>query len=196
MQLELTARHFDVTPTLRRLVATKISKLERILNDSAVSAHVILAREKHRHLSEINLHARGDKFLHAVGDAANWESSLTHAIDKLSQQVQKIKTKRQPWKGRRGAAAKAESLEAIDAPQTARVLPGPGPARAQMPRPKAPRPLRASRQAIKPMSVADAARAVDGNPDGIVVFLDPETAAINVMYRRGDGELTLIEIDV
>ena len=58
-----------------------------------------------------------------------------------------------------------------------------------------PRTLRASRQAIKPMSVADAARAVDGNRDGIVVFRDPETAAISVLYRRHDGELTLVEIE-
>jgi hypothetical protein len=56
--------------------------------------------------------------------------------------------------------------------------------------------VRASRQAIKPMSLADAARAIDGNGDGIVVFLDTETAAINVLYRRQDGELTVIEIDV
>jgi hypothetical protein len=59
-----------------------------------------------------------------------------------------------------------------------------------------PRTMRASRQAIKPMSVADAARTIDGNRDGIVVFLDTDTAAINVLYRRHDGELTLIEIDV
>jgi len=48
MQLELTGRHLDITPTLRRLVGTKINKLERVLNDSAVSAHVVLARQQGR----------------------------------------------------------------------------------------------------------------------------------------------------
>jgi putative sigma-54 modulation protein len=192
MQLELTGRHLDITPTLRRLVGTKISKLERVLNDSAVSAHVVLAREKHRHLSEINLHARGDKFLHAVGDANNWEASLSNAVDKLSQQVQKVKTRRQPWKGRRAAAAKAESLEAAESPDAGRVAQAVKAGRSRL---RMPRTMRASRQAIKSMSVADAARALDGNRDGIVVFLDTETAAINVLYRRHDGELTLIEID-
>jgi len=192
MQLELTGRHLDITPTLRRLVTTKISRLERILNDSAVSAHVVLAREKHRHLSEINLHARGDKFLNAIGDADSWEASLANAVDKLSQQVQKIKTRRQPWKGRRAAAAKAESREAAEPTAPVRAAAS-KPAKA---RPRMPRTMRASRQAIKPMSVADAARSIDGNRDGIVVFLDTETAAINVLYRQHDGELTLIEIDV
>ena len=191
MELELTGRHLDITPTLRRLVGTKIGKLERVLNDSAVSAHVVLAREKHRHLSEINLHARGDKFLHAIGDADNWEASLSNAVDKLSQQVQKVKTRRQPWKGRKAAAAKAGSLE----PGEPVEFTPPG-SKSPQSRPRMPRTMRASRQAIKPMSVADAARAIDGNRDGIVVFLDTDTAAINVLYRRHDGELTLIEIDI
>ena len=83
MRLELTGRHVDITPALRRLVDTKLAKLERLLNDSAVSAQVVLSREKYRLQAEITLHARGEKFLHAVGRSAVWESSLTQAIDKL-----------------------------------------------------------------------------------------------------------------
>ena len=45
MRLELTGRHLDITPALRRLVTEKCAKLERMLNDSAVSAQVVLARE-------------------------------------------------------------------------------------------------------------------------------------------------------
>jgi hypothetical protein len=59
-----------------------------------------------------------------------------------------------------------------------------------------PRILRASRQAVKEMSVADAARAMDRNHDGLVVFLDRETAAISVMYRRLNGELSLVEVEL
>ena len=58
MRLSLTGRHLDITPALRRLVTSRIEKLERVLNDGALSAQVVLAREKHRHLTEITLHAR------------------------------------------------------------------------------------------------------------------------------------------
>ena len=85
MRLELTGRHLDITPALRRLVTTKCAKLERMLNDSAVSAQVVLAREKHRHCTEITLHARGEKFLHGVADAGNWEASLSGAIRQAGQ---------------------------------------------------------------------------------------------------------------
>jgi ribosome hibernation promoting factor len=189
MRLNLTGRHLDVTPALRRLVTTRVGKLERVLNDSAVSAQVVLAREKHRHLTEITVHARGEQFLHAVGDAGNWESSLTDATEKLAHQAQKLKGKRQERK-RRGV--KGAVLAGIE-PQPVAADVSVAPARV---RPRMPRTLRASRQAIKVMSVADAARVLDGNRDGIVVFLDPESALINVLYRRHNGELTLVEIDI
>ena len=102
MQTELTGRHLDITPTLRRLVTVKIAKLERVLSDSAVSAHVVLAREKRRYLTKINLHARGEKFLHSPGDADSWETSLVNAVDKVAQQAMKIKGRRRP--GRAGGA--------------------------------------------------------------------------------------------
>ena len=39
-------------------------------------------------------------------------------------------------------------------------------------------------------------RTLDGRQDGIVVFLDPESGLINVLYRRVNGELTLVEIEI
>src|SRR3979490_2283246 len=102
MRLELTGRHVDITPSLRRLLDTKLSKLERLLNDRAVSAQAVLTREKHRHRADITLHARGEKFLHGVGDGTSWEASLTQVFARLTQQAQRMKGKFQERK-RRGA---------------------------------------------------------------------------------------------
>src|SRR5689334_1895468 len=107
MRLELTGRHVDITPGLRRLVEQKLYKLERLLNDSAVSAHAVLTRDKHRNRAEITLHARGEKFLHGIGDSAVWEQSIGLAIEKLTQQARKVKGK---WKEPRKAARKGEPI--------------------------------------------------------------------------------------
>ena len=162
MRLELTGRHVDITPVLRRLVETKLAKLERLLNDSALSAQAVLTRERRRHRTDITLHARGEKFLHGVGNAASWEASVIEAIGKIGQQAQKVKGKWQARK-RRGA--------------------------------RRPRVLRASRQTIKAMSVADATREIEAVGDGIVVFRDADTEGLSVLYRRPDGELTLVETE-
>ena len=190
MRLELTGRHVEVTPALRRLVDRKLVRLERMMNDSAVSAQVVLTSEKRGRRADITLHARGEKFLHGVGDSGSWEASVSAAIEKLTQQAHKVKGKWQERKRRgtgKGAAIPAEE----------RVEPAaPAPSRARRSRIRMPHILRASRQAIKPMTVADAAREVQAAGEGVVVFRDLETASISVMYRRVNGELTLVETEV
>ena len=188
MRLELTGRHIEITPALRRLVNNKLGKLERLLNDSAVSAHAVLSQDKYRLLTEITLHARGEKFLHGVGDSAAWETSLSQAIDKLVQQARKVKSKWQEPKRRsaKGAPIVAEAAEAaVVRPAAARPA-----ARVRMPRI-----LRTSKQALKAMSVGEAAREIEANGEGVLVFRDVETAAITVLYRGANGELTLVETE-
>lgn len=191
MRLELTGRHVDITPALRRLVEGKLAKLERLLNDHAVSAHAVLTREKHRHRADVTLHARGEKFLHGVGDTTAWATSVSQAVEKISQQAQRVKGKWQPRKGGRGS----RTGELAAAPAAAPVAPAAMSAPLRRETARMPRILRASRQPIKPMSVADAAREVDAGGDGVVVFRDLETATVSVMYRRRDGELTLVQAE-
>src|SRR4029450_2017849 len=119
MRLELTGRHVDITPALRRLVETKIGKLERVLNDSALSAQAVLTREKHRHRADITLHARGEKFLHGVGSATAWEPSVAQAIEKITQQAQRVKGKWQERKRRGGAKGAVVGAETEAAPAEA-----------------------------------------------------------------------------
>lgn len=189
MRLELTGRHVEITPTLRRLVDTKLAKLERMLNDSAVSAQAVLTREKYRHRAEITLHARGEKFLHGVGNSAAWETSLSQAIEKITQQAQKVKGKWQERK-RRGTV-KGEPIVGEER-EAARVVPA-APAARRAERARMPHILHAERQRIRVMSLADAARQVDGHADAIVIFRDVETSGVSVLYRRRNGELTLVE---
>ena len=63
------------------------------------------------------------------------------------------------------------------------------------PKPRAraamPRILRAERQTVRVMTVADAVRQIDGGDD-IVVFRDAETSTMSVLYRRSNGELTVV----
>src|SRR5258706_16362809 len=115
MRLELRGHHVDVTPGLRRFVEEKLSKLERLLNDRAVSAQAVLTREKHRHRADITLHARGEKFLHGVGDAASWPASLTQAIARLTPHAHRLNVQCQggmPPGGGRGPPV-ASTREAV-----------------------------------------------------------------------------------
>ena len=192
MRLELRGHNAEVTPGLRRFVEEKLGKLERLLNDRAVSAHAILSVEKRRHIADITLHARGERFLHGLGDSGNWETSLTQAIAKISHQAQKLKTRQKDKRH----GLKAPSLEPVERPASrARSRKPAAAAKPARTRGRMPRVLRASREPLKPMSVKDAAREVDAGGDGVVVFRNADSQVISVLYRCPNGDLTLVETE-
>ena len=136
----------------------------------------MLTREKHRHRADITLHARGEQFLHGVGDGRQLgDVARRRRSTRLAQQAQKLKGKWQERKRRSAVKARADAGEAVARPPPASGR-GAAPSRA-----RARRACRAScapsRQTIKPMSVDDAAREVEAGGDGVVVFRNAETAA-------------------
>ena len=93
MRIDITGRHVDVTPALRQVIERRLSRVERLLNDSAVSATAILTLEKYRHRTEIIVHARGDKMLRGLGEGNAWNLSIRQAIEKVEQQAKKVQGK-------------------------------------------------------------------------------------------------------
>ena len=172
----ITGRHVEITPPLRRLVDQALNKLERILNDRAVSATVTLTKEKYRHIAELNLHARGDHTLTGVGQGNTWPLAIRQAQQKVEQQAKKLKSK---WTDGRHRAARASSGASTTPP--AERAPGARIVRGRYP--------------IKPMSVDDAALRLESGTEAFVVFRDAESEGVNILYRRKDGRFALIEPD-
>ena len=92
MRVDITGRHVDITPGLRQLIDKRSPRLERLLNDSAVSATVILTKEKYRHKTEIVVHAKGDHMLSGIGEGNTWPLSIRKAAAKIEHQAQKLKS--------------------------------------------------------------------------------------------------------
>ena len=59
MRLELTGRHITITPVIRRLTDQRLAPMLRLLNDSAVSAQVVLTKVKTRVHAEVRPHYWG-----------------------------------------------------------------------------------------------------------------------------------------
>jgi putative sigma-54 modulation protein len=91
MRVELTGHQVEISPGLRQLVERKVTKVARVFNNAALSAGVVVKKEKVNNVVEITLHARGEQHLHAVGKAETWQSAMTRAIAKLLHQTEKVK---------------------------------------------------------------------------------------------------------
>ena len=177
MRLDITGRHVEIGTPLRQIIDKRIAKLERLLNDNAISGQVILTKEKYRHRAEIVIHARGDHILRGQGEGTAWPISLRDAAAKIEQQAQTLKGK---WSERK---RKGAGNRAIASP--GRAPEGAGGLRV----------IRARRYAVKPMSVEDAALRVAASDEAFIVFRNAETDAVSILYRRTDGNYGLIEPD-
>lgn len=189
MRLELTGRHVDITPLIRRLVDRKLAKLERMLDHRALSAQVVLTEGKRLLRADVTLHARGERFLHGVGEAPAWDGALALAADKIEQQARKIKGK---WQDRKRQGRGAATGEAIPEEAPTREAPASAAAPRRRGSLRMPRVLRTTRQVVRSLSVADAARRLDSADEGVVVFRDEETDGLSVLYRSAGGELVLV----
>jgi putative sigma-54 modulation protein len=176
MRLDITGRHVDITAPLRQLIEKRFGRLERVLNDAAVSATITLTKEKYRLRTEIAVHTRGDHVLRGNGESSGWAVSVRQATDKIEQQAQTLKGK---WNDRKRKGAR-----------TARQV-GDG---AAGPTPVAARVVRA-RYPVKPMSVDDAALRLESGKESFLVFRNSDTESVSILYRRKDGNLSLIEPD-
>jgi putative sigma-54 modulation protein len=160
---------------MRQLLTKRLARLERLLNDAAVSAVITLTKEKYRLRTEIAVHTKGDHVLRGNGEGNAWPISVRQATEKIEQQAQTLKGK---WDGRKrkGAGSRVAAAGRTEAAAGQRIV-------------------RATRYAVKPMSVEDAALRIDGEGETFVVFRNAESDAVNILYRRKDGNLGLIEPD-
>jgi putative sigma-54 modulation protein len=180
MRLDITGRHVTVTPALRELITQRLSTLERVLNDAAVSALVILTKEKYRHRVEIAIHAAGDHSLSGTAEAASWVLAIRQATLKIEQQAKKLKGK---WDSRKRQAAKVVRNRKVASSTP------------EMAGPTAPDALRIvrTRYAVKPLSMDDAALQLERSDDSFVVFRHSDDDSVAIIYRRKDGNLGLIQ---
>jgi len=181
MRVDITGRHIDITPGLRQLIGKSLAKIERLLNDRAVSATVVLTKEKYRHNTELVIHAKGDHTLSGVGEGNTWPLSVRKAAAKIEHQAQKLKSR---WT--EGKRQRKNNRAAGEAPAAAAAPAATAPAR---------RRVRATRYAVKAMSIDDAMLRLDAVPEAFVVFRNAETDAMSILFTRKDGRLGLIEPD-
>ena len=180
MRVDITGRHFDITPSIRQLIGKRLGKLERLLNDRALSATFTLAKEKYRCRTELVVHAKGDHMLSANGEGNSWPISIRQAVEKVEHQAEKLKSRWTEGKRQRGGTRAANAATAAEPRRAAAAA--------------APR-IRTTRYAVKPMSVEDAALRLESGADTFVVFRNADTDAVSIVHRRKDGSLGLIEPD-
>jgi putative sigma-54 modulation protein len=179
MLLHLTGRGgVSVSRELERRIEAKIAKMQRVF-PKLIEARVVLATERHRHLAEVTLQAKRATF-RVEGVASDFQAALDQALATLAAQIRRKKD--------RVTAKKPRPSRARPAP-----LRGAGPPAEPVDEPPSVPPVVIRRTSVKPMSIEEAVEQLRLRADGLLVFRNARTRTVNVLRRRPDGAVELVE---
>lgn len=174
MQTIISSKQLEITEALRSYIDTKLGKFDRML-DASMEAHVMLKVEKYRHIAEIRMFGNGLK-INGVEESDDMYTSIDKVIDKIERQFRKYKTRivdRKQKAVRRSIESPTEDL---------------------LPNKFGDRLVYRSRGLkFKPMTLDEAVMQFDMSGFEFLVFRNSSSEEINVVFRRRDGNIGLIE---
>lgn len=176
MRIAITGKGMDVSDYLRELAEKKVRKLSRYFR-SDTEAHVTMSIERSRHIVEVTIPfdgvvLRGEE---ATGDMY---ASIDGVLKKLEKQILKHRTKLEKRLRTdayddeapifQESAVEEEELEVV----------------------------RTKKYPIKPMDLSEAVLQMDLLGHEFFVFVNAKTTEVNVLYKRKDGNLGLLEPEI
>jgi len=172
-------KNFEVPDRVRAYAERKLQRLERMLDDRT-DALVELSVEQHRsasdsHIVEVSLVIDGQP-LRTHAAAASHRAGVDEVVDKLERRA--VDHREKPRLRARGEQEKQILRRIADGTSnTDREM----------------RIVKTKRFGIEPMFEEDAAAEMDELGHQFFVFVNAENERVNILYRRKDGDLGLIE---
>jgi len=174
MAISVFVRNMDLTPRLDDYVEDKLGKLDRYLpwiDDTRVDLKVENSRDaSQRQVAQVTVRARGT-ILRAEERTGDMFTSIDAVMDKIYRQIARYKGKRQDqW---HSIAAEVPLEEEVE--ETAGEI------------------VRTKRFNLRPMSADEAIEQMELLGHHFYVFLNVDEDAINVLYKRNDGNYGLLQ---
>lgn len=169
MNIIINGRHLEITQALKNYAEEKIGKFEKYLSNIS-EAVVTLSVEKYRHKAEVLLKVNG-VLIQAEGVTGEVYSAIDEVVEKLEKQVKKYKGKLKLY--RKGEKRSAE-ITSTGIAERGSII-------------------KHKRFDIKPMNPEEAVDQMELLDKDFFVFNNDVSGAINVVYRRRDGNYGLIE---
>jgi putative sigma-54 modulation protein len=174
MQIEIRNRHFNLADEQKEKIAQRLEKLARFSPRPPVSSRLTITHESGRFTADLAFFLKNTDF-RAKGEDLDPERVADEVIENIKTQLRRYKDKitGRP-KGEEGGLGRAAQqvneglLSAEDAS-----------------------PKRQGFQ-LKNLSVEDAMGIFRQSDNPFFVFRNSETAQVNVLYERDDGELGLL----
>jgi putative sigma-54 modulation protein len=185
MATEITGRNFEVTPDIRKLLETKIAKIQDKLFDDVIDIRCVLQVQKYRNICEILIVGKEHDVKVVQESDESMQDAINLALDHIKRQAQKNRKKIRDHHRKDGSTVKSQVTE-----WAVQVL-EPGNLRETGDHNR-PRIIKTNNLPIRPMSIEEAALRLDDSKNEFIVFRDLDTDKVAVIYKRQDKNLGLI----
>jgi len=216
MQLATTFRHMEASAAVKAYAEERLHKLRKYFKGDPIAAHAIFAVERnHNHVAEFQITLPNGIQIQARETTEDMYSSIDLAGARIERQVRKWKDKIRDHKPHGGPSfsirqrvISGQALEPRPAARGAKLAAkkiaararDKAPARPGRPRPGVTAPVapalkvvKEERFTVRGLRVDDAVMQMNLLEREFFVFLDVDTKAVSVVYRRKDGDYGLIE---
>jgi len=166
---------------IRQYVEERVGKLDKFF-DSRAEAQVTLSVEKHQHFAHIELRTAGALRIRSDEKSEDMYASIDAAVEKLIKQVKRYRAKARDH--HREQRSRELPHHIIEVPRT--VPPNEDVV-------EKPQLVREETIVAKEMNRDDAVLQMDLLNSDFLVFTDPISHNVNVIYRLNDGQYGLIE---
>jgi len=171
VKINVRGKNVDVNPAFRQYAEKRLTKLDRFIKQGDLFCQVTLSSQRGKYVVEVTIPLNG-LLLRAEDSAQDAFSSVDLVLDKLERQIKKYKTKL--LRRDKGEIKVSDSEPKEEPAETGKIV-------------------RVKRFAIKPTMPEEAAMQMELLGHDFFVFANGETGAVNVIYRRKDGNYGLIE---
>ena len=172
MRITITGKNMDLTNGLKNQVTKKLSKLEKYFADDA-EARVVLSKSKGKEKIEVTIPTKSG-FIRAEDATDDFYASIDLVEESIERQIKKYKSK---LVDRKQSAVPFSDLfieEKAEGDEEIRIV-------------------KNKKFEIKPMDPEEACLQMELLGHNFFVFLNSQTEAVNVVYRRNDKSYGLIE---
>ncbi|MBN4054735.1 ribosome-associated translation inhibitor RaiA [Nitrospira defluvii] len=170
MEVMITGKQLEITPALKEYVENRAEKIKKYTS-KVTQVNFTLKVEKYRHLAEVLVKVKGF-ILQAEQETDEMYVSVDKAMNKIERQLKKHKEKLCDHRPHNGA--NIEELALMSKKSQSNIK-------------------KRKQFAVEPMTLEEAELQMELLGKSFFVFGNNQNRNLNVLYRRNDGTLGLIE---
>lgn len=185
MSVRVSGKQMEIGETFRQRIEDRIQDAVTKYFDGGYSGQVVVTKSQSRFAADCLVHLDTGANLHAAGEANDPQVAFDTAFERVEKRLRRYKRK---LKDHHAGEAQNASIEVAYT-----VMDSMDDDHEELPDDYAPTIVAESTKKLRTMSVASAVMALDMTDDPVLLFRNPGSEQLNIVYRRNDGNIGWID---